>query len=308
MQTEVENQVVDTFAGLPGSREKIDQLIQETAKDPVLKAVKKCIQEGWKTGACMAYAHFKDELCVVNGVILKGPRMVIPVSMRKDVLSKIHVGHLGAEKQKRMAREVVYWPNMNRDIDDQVQECGICQKYRPAHQKETYHSEGEINKLGPWEQVGVDLFSWGRDDYLLVVDYYSNYPEISKLSNTSSEMVITHLRSIFARHGIPSTMVSDNGPQFSSDLFRRFSKVYGFVHRTSSLKHPQANGQAERAVGLVKGLLNKAREAGEDTYLALLAYRRAPRDIGASPAEMLMGRRLRSTMLEPYNTAMSRAR
>ena len=80
----------------------------------------------------------------------------------------------------------------------------------------------------------------------------------------------------------------------------RFAETYDFLHRTSSPKHPKANGQAERAVGIVKALLNKARDSGSDPYLALLAYRKAPRDLGASPSEMLMGRRLRSRIPEPY--------
>ena len=97
--------------------------------------------------------------------------------------------------------------------------------------------------------------------------------EIAPLGkDLSSEKVINHLRSIFARHGIAEELRSDNGPQFSLNAFAKFSDTYGFKHTTSSPHFPQSNGEAERAVQTIKGLLQKA----ADPYLALLAYRSTP--------------------------------
>ena len=104
--------------------------------------------------------------------------------------------------------------------------------------------------------------------------------------------VISHLKSIFAHHGIPEVVVSDNGPQYSSAVFEEFSKEYEFDHMTSSPKYPQANGEAERAVKTTKQLLEK----NSDPYLALLAYRSTPLENGYSPSELLMGRKLRTTL------------
>ena len=135
------------------------------------------------------------------------------------------------------------------------------------------------------------MFEWKKTEYLLVVDYYSRFIEVSKLTSTTAS-VITHLKSIFARHGIPQVVVSDNGPQYSAAAFSEFSKEYAFEHCTSSPKFPQANGEAERAVKTVKQLLEK----NSDPYLAMLAYRSTPLENGYSPVEQLMGRKLRTTL------------
>ena len=154
----------------------------------------------------------------------------------------------------------------------------------------------------PWQRVATDLFEWKGSKYLPIVDYYSCYIKIAQLSNESSAEVIRHTKSIFARHGIPQTVMSDNGPQFSSIEFRRFAAEYDFSQVMSSPKYPQSNGEAERAVKTVKQLLGKSK----DPYLALLAYRPTPLQNGYSPAELLVCRRLHTTIptvhsqLKPY--------
>ena len=110
----------------------------------------------------------------------------------------------------------------------------------------------------------------GTATYLLVVDYYSRFIEIAKLSSgTSSSEVVRYLKSIMTRHGIPAELVSDNGPRFSAETFTDFTKEYGITHKTSSPRHPQGNGEAERVVKTIKSILNKS----DDPYLGLLAYR-----------------------------------
>ena len=119
----------------------------------------------------------------------------------------------------------------------------------------------------PWQRVASDIFEWNKQQYLLVVDYYPRFVEIAKLSTATSHDVINHLKSIFARHGIPESFTSDNGPQYSDELFSKFANEYGFTHLTSSPYYPQGNGAAERGVRTVKTLLSKSKE-----YSALLAY------------------------------------
>ena len=136
------------------------------------------------------------------------------------------------------------------------------------------------------------MFELQGKPYLLVIDYFSRYIEIAKLIGTQSKDIIEHLKSIFARHGIPEVLMSDNGPQYSSAIFSKFTKEYNFQHITSSPKFPRSNGEAERAVRTMKELLKKA----PDPYIALLSYRATPLQNGCSPSELLMGRRLRTTI------------
>ena len=84
----------------------------------------------------------------------------------------------------------------------------------------------------PWQKVGTDLFEWDKHMYVLIVDYYSRFIEIARLSGESAPEVINKTKSIFARHGIPETVISDNGPQFTSESYETFAKQYEFEHKT----------------------------------------------------------------------------
>jgi transposase InsO family protein len=110
------------------------------------------------------------------------------------------------------------------------------------------------------------------------------------------------LRAQFSRHGVPSKVISDNGPQFFSSDFADFAKTYEFVHVTSSPGYPQSNGQAENAVKNVKRIMKKSLKSGEDPFLALLSWRNTPSEgLNSSPVQRLYGRRTR-TLLPTTNT------
>ena len=178
------------------------------------------------------------------------------------MLEIIHEGHLGVEKCKRRARKVLYWLNMNNDIEELASRYETCNIHQSSQTKD----------------LGADLFNLNGQEFLLVIDYYSNYPEVALLEETSSKAVINKLKSIFSRHGIPSKLITDNGRQFISSEFKSFTDYYNINHSTSSPTFARSNGIAEKGVGIVKKLLKKAAEKGEDQYLAMLDYRAAPLD------------------------------
>ncbi|TWW61296.1 hypothetical protein D4764_05G0013860 [Takifugu flavidus] len=147
----------------------------------------------------------------------------------------------------------------------------------------------------PYYKVGTDLFDWDGKSYIVVTDYFSNFPEVGMLQSTSSKTVISYLKTVFARHGVPCELFSDNGPQFSSGEFAVFAKEWGFKHTTPSPTYPKSNGLAESSVKTVKNLLKKS-QTNDSFQKSLLIYRSTPLQNGLSPAQMLMGRRIRSNL------------
>jgi len=120
--------------------------------------------------------------------------------------------------------------------------------------------------------VGTDLFEWKNSKYLLSVDYYSRYIEISHLDQLTTSAIIIHTKNIFARHGILEVAYSVNGPQFQAAACKQFASIYQFKHVTRNPYFPQSNGEAEHAVATIK------RKEG-DPYLALLVYQSIPLEI-----------------------------
>ena len=131
----------------------------------------------------------------------------------------------------------------------------------------------------------------------MTVDYFSDFFELDHLRSTSSVYVIKKLKGHLARHGIPEQLVTDNGLQFVSRDFLKFSKEWDFEHRTSSPYHSQSNGKAESAVKQAKKILLKSSKTGSDAFLALLDHRNTPpASMQISPAQRLFSRRTRSLL------------
>lgn len=133
----------------------------------------------------------------------------------------------------------VWWPRISAEITQTVSKCEFCIENKPAHRHEPLLTAPLLE--GPWKRIAADLCKSGKEDYLIVTDYYSQDIEIAHLSTTSCRQVINRLKSMFVRWGIPSELVSDNGTQFTSAAFQDFSREYGFVHTTFSSHYPQAN-------------------------------------------------------------------
>ena len=128
----------------------------------------------------------------------------------------------------------------------------------------------------PFQIVASDLFNWNNQDFVIGVDFYSKYWETETLYDTKSITIVKKMKKIFSRLGIPETLRSDNGPQYTVLVFKEFSKEWNFKHVTSSPEYPKSNGFVERHMHMFKSLLTKAKQSGKGPYLAMLESRNCP--------------------------------
>ncbi|CAC5389777.1 unnamed protein product [Mytilus coruscus] len=283
------------------SESKMDEFRRETDCDDTLTELKKTVKDGWPESKSeindkiKPYWDYREEIHEAQGLVFKGEKIVVPFALRKEMLQRIHEGHQGIERCKNRARDVLFWPAMSKQIEDVVQSCDICRRFQNSNAKEPM-IKAELPSR-PWEKVATDVFDFKNRQYLLIVDYYSKFFEVSMLNNLTSDTVMMNMKSIFARHGIPEVLVSDNARYYTSSKFQEFAKSWEFNHITSSPRYQQSNGLAERTVQTVKQLLKKAEYEGKDPYMSILNFRNTPLDSDIpSPSQLLMGRRCKTKL------------
>ena len=232
---------------------------------------------------------------IEDGLILKGTRIVIPEVKREQILKQIHEGHLGLNKCQMHAKETVYWPGLNDQLEQLILNCQLCLKYSKSKNKSTPQTAlGHEVPPVPWSKVATDIFHYESQPYLLIVNYTSRFPIVRKLKSMSVQNVAEHFKSIFLEYGWPDTIVSDNGPCYAAELFTNLMKEYAVNHITSSPHYPQSNGLAEKFVHIMKNLFHKAREEGADIEKYLMIYRNTPlASMSKSPMQMLQQRSAR---------------
>ena len=207
------------------------------------------ISDGWPNDKAAVpelarpYWSIRHELTTHDGLLFKQDRVIIPSCLRESLLNKLHAAHRGSEFALRHARNSVFWPGLNSQITDMCQSCVTCAQHAHQHPREPLQPY-PVPTL-PWQLVSQDLFELNGLAYLVTVDHYSDFYELDKLPTIQSSAVIQATKQHFSRHGIPHTLITDNGAQFTSDLFKTFPKTYQFNHITSSPYWSQSNGRAE---------------------------------------------------------------
>ena len=243
LDKEVELQVHMLVTNLPISDEQTIGFKKAIKEDETRQKPKEIVKIGWPNSKDQVpkeirhYWDFRDEIHEAQDLLFKGNNLIVPKSKQKEMLQIIHGSHLGVIKCKSRARDLLYWPGMSMQIKHMCSNCAVCLEHRKTNFKEPLIPHEAPKRA--WSKVDTDLFYLNGHNYIIVVDYFSQYPEIQKLTNTPSTEVITALKSIFVRYGIPDTVVSDNGPQYSSHKFRAFAQNWQFNHVTSSPGYPQ---------------------------------------------------------------------
>ena len=213
------------------------------------------------------------------------------------MLVELHNGHPGIVRSKAYARSYVWWPSLDKDIEAACKSCGQCQSTHQLPVGAPSHSWQRPQK--PWQRLHLDYAGPIKGKmFLIVVDAHSKWLDVCPSSSSTSAQTVDILRTLFACHGLPETIVSDNGPCFTSEEFDKFCKVNGICHVRSAPYHPASNGLAERAVQTFKSALSRS-ELPLQKFLPnfLFTYRSTPHaTTNVSPAELLFKRQLRSRL------------
>lgn len=287
------NEVMISYLGTDPKRAiTTRELRAETAKDSELAKLRTEL---------LSSTASNTEFSLHDGIIMRGNRVVIPAALQQYVLNELHNTHCGIVKMKALARSICYWRNIDRDIESLVKSCTACATVQNEAEKVPLHHWETPTEV--WQRVHADFAGPINGKQLfIIIDALSKWIEIDIFDKPpTSQSTLVSLQQIFSRQGIPHILVTDNATIFKSDEFEQYCATLGISHRTSAPYHPATNGLAERAVQIVKRKLkallsDSPAELQQKVNQILFQYRITPLSKGKSPAELHMGRQLRSKL------------
>ena len=284
-----------------------EEIATETRKDPLLSRVYEYTLSGWPAEVSenlKPYENRKNELSIECGVVLWGLRVCIPSKLQSRILIELHDQHQGITRMKSLARGYFWWAKLDADIEQITKSCNICAsvKNRPP-----------LAPLFSWkwatrrfERVHLDFATKEGKNFLVLKDAYSKWIDVIIVPNITTQTLVEVLRPIFASHGFPELLVTDNGPAFISADFERFCKLNGIAHKLIPPYHAATNGAAERSVQILKQALATSKDSGltlqHRVANFLLVYRNTPHaTTGCTPAELFLKcqPRIRLTLIKP---------
>lgn len=301
----------ENFLGMFNSqveeRVSIEDIVEELARHEFYVKLKSFIKEGWPDkskipGLFLPFYKVRDYLDLQEECIFFGDRVFIPEKFKRKTLELIHKDHFGIVNCKFFARNSVWWPQITKDIESFIKNCEVCQS------NSKFLSQCPLQPWAktsfPMERIHIDHFFFNSVSFFVIVDDYSKWIHAEIQRKIDTESVILSLKKFFAIFGLARTLVSDNGPAFKSKQFEVFCKANNVEHVTSPPYHPQSNGSAERAVGVIKISLKKFLADGLKSNQSLenllqsflLASHLSLKANGRSPAETLFSYNLISNL------------
>lgn len=250
------------------------------------------------------YWKIRNQIYEENALMFYDHKIIMPLKLRHKMIQEIHeAAHFGINRTLSRAKEIMYWPGMNKQIIDIVSKCAICAKYQRSNTKEPMLPL-EVPSA-PFEKIGCDFCEYNGKNYLIVKDYFSKWLEIIETKTKTAAEVVTQWRILFATFGIPGIIVADNQP-FASYYCHQYVDNCKIKIVTSSPYYPKSNGMAERAVQTAKAILKKSFEAKSNYQTALMEYRNTQLPgIYLSPAQIIFGRQVRTSTLTPIHTTQN---
>ena len=271
----------------------LESLQDETKTDSELSPLCEHITRGWPDrkqelpSTLELYWCFRDELAILDGLIIKDSHMVVPSALHTETLSQPHDGgHQGLIATLQRDRCTVYWPNLQDNISAMIQCCTECQVHA---NKKPRSPEQQPSACHPMEILGIDLMEFTGQSALISVNYFSGYLTIDYIQDETSATVITSLDNNFRKFGLAERIISD-GPCFKSEKFRKFCNTLEIEHTTSSPHYHDGNGRAERAIQTVKQIMKKTKTAVEMTMTILAYHNTTCSSDLPSPAELFFNR------------------
>ena len=290
-----------------------DEIVQATLDDPVLQQLSASIQQGYIANKDKHLSQFKPmfkELSTDDsGLILRSDKIVIPDKLRSRVVAMAHEGHQGIVKTKQLVRSTMWFPGIDKQVEQAVAYCNPCQAATDTKQREPLKPSTLPSQ--PWMKVNTDLFGPidGRQEYILVVqDTYSRYPAVELVHSTSYKAVLPAFDKILSEFGIPEHVGSDNGPPYNGTEFSNYAEYMGFHHGPKIPLAPWTNGMVENFMHNLKKLMQTAATEHlnwrQELQRLLRAYRGTPHTVtGRSPAEVLFNGRQYRTRLPATRNA-----
>lgn len=278
----------------------VEQVAQHTQKDSTLLPLFKALQTGKVLAPELRFNINQEEFSLQSNCLMRGLRVVIPTSLRRQVLDELHSVHFGINKMKSLARSFCWWHQIDKDIENIARNCPSCLEIANNPSKISTHVWETPTEV--FDRVHVDFAGPFNGHYFFIlVDALSRWPEVFLLKDITTQKTITSLREIFSRFGIPKCLVSDNGAQFTSHEFQQFLQSNGIIHKRTAPYHPATNGLAERFVQTLKQSL-KAMKLSKvplelQLYSLLMTYRKTPHcTTGKSPSAIMFQREIRTRL------------
>ena len=235
------------------------------------------------------YWNYWDELSIDNSILTKNHKIIIPKTLQQKYLDRIHSGHQGIQRSLQKAREYIFWVNYTKHIKETTEKCSLCQENSAALNTEKFKYISTVPPH-PWHMLGTDLFYFRKQDFLVLIDYFSKFLIVRKLPNSTSNAVIKELGLIFTEFGKPFILRSDNRPCYASQEFQFFMKDWNIKSITLSPYYHQSNGLTESMVKTSKNLIEKSLQLNKPWFYLLHEHHITPISENIpSPAEILFG-------------------